>query len=334
MRWGWIAVFVAACTAPDNTRAISQSLTKCPDQVVEGLDVYSGTGVIDWNKVAASGRGFAFIKATQGDYNKQTNFATNWAAALAAGVKRSPYHFFDGTSDGLAQANLFLDDLTMAGGLQVGDLPALLDIECPTSSVQASAQANCEHTGDSGWVDTATLNQRIFDWLDAVESATGRAPIVYSYPAWFADAKVTDPRLTHYPLFIASYNSCATIPQPWTDAAFWQYSASGSVPGVTAKADVDRFFGSGADLDGFAIQPPSVVVPPDAGVDMTEPPTPAGCGCHTNGSPPVWAIAAVLVLWRRKRARRSSKSCPDPRPAVRILWGPHGLNKCRACRRT
>jgi lysozyme len=312
MRLGFV-LFVAACTTSSpEVRAVQQDLTKCPDMTVEGLDVYAGTGTIDWGKVATSGRGFAFIKATQGDYNTQATFATNWSDALAAGVKRSPYHFFDGTIDGIAQANAFLADLNTAGGLQVGDLPAMLDIECPTSSVEANAQANCEHTGDSGWVDTATLNQRIFDWLDTVQAATGRAPIIYSYPSWFAAAKVTDAQLTNYPLFIASYNSCATIPLPWTDATFWQYSATGTVPGVTGtgNVDVDRFFGSADDLSGFTIQPPAPPPPPpeaDAGVDPMDPTKqPAGCGCHGGVSPPVWSVAAlgVLIVLTRRRKRR------------------------------
>jgi lysozyme len=304
MRWGTLLIVAACTTSQPQTRAVEQDLTQCANQVVEGLDVYAGTGTIDWTKVQASGRGFAFIKATQGDYNVQSTFATNWAAALAAGVKRSPYHFFDGTVDGVLQANTFLGELQTAGGLQVGDLPALLDIECPTSSVQASAQANCEHTGDSGWVDPAVLKQRVYDWLDTVQMATGRAPIIYSYPSWFAALQMTDAKLASYPLFIASYNSCATIPQPWTTAVFWQYSATGTVPGVTGNADVDRFFGSGADLDAFTIQP---APQPDAGMvdPMTPPPeSPAGCGCRSSDAPTSWSLAAiglVLVLRRRRK---------------------------------
>jgi lysozyme len=304
MRWGTLLIVAACTTSQPQTRAVEQDLTQCADQVVEGLDVYAGTGTIDWTKVQASGRGFAFIKATQGDYNIQSTFAANWANALAAGVKRSPYHFFDGTVDGVLQANTFLGELQTAGGLQVGDLPALLDIECPTSSVQANAQANCEHTGDSGWVDPATLKQRVYDWLDTVQAATGRAPIVYSYPSWFAALSMTEPKLASYPLFIASYNSCATIPQPWTTAVFWQYSATGTVPGVTGNADVDRFFGSADDLNAFTIQP---APQPDAGMvdPMTPPPeTPAGCGCRASDAPTSWSLAAiglVLVLRRRRK---------------------------------
>jgi lysozyme len=307
MRWGTLILVAACTTSQPHERAIEQALTKCPDQVIEGLDVYAGTGTIDWTKVQASGRGFAFIKATQGDYNVQATFVTNWANALASGVKRSPYHFFDATVDGVVQANAFLAELTTAGGLHVGDLPALLDIECPTSSVQANAQSNCEHTGDSGWVDTATLAQRTFDWLDTVQTATGRPPIIYSYPSWFGDLAMTDPRLANYPLFIASYNSCATIPQPWTSAVFWQYSATGTVPGVTGNADVDRFFGSAADLDAFTIQPPPPPVDTDAGmIDPMQPPpkAPAGCGCRADAAPSMWSLAAIGLMLAIRRRRR------------------------------
>ncbi|MEO8552376.1 MAG: GH25 family lysozyme [Kofleriaceae bacterium] len=302
MRWVWLVLVLSACTDAVAPRGVVvQDLTKCPDQTVEGLDVYTGTGTIDWTAVAGSGRGFAFIKATQGDYNVQTSFATNWSGALAAGVKRSPYHFFDGTVDGVAQANTFLAEVETAGGFQVGDLPAMLDIECPTSAVEANAQANCEHAGDSGWVAPATLNQRIYDWLDTVEAATGRKPILYSYPSWFAAVGVTDPKLTAYPLFIASYNSCATIPLPWTDAVFWQYSATGTVAGITGGVDVDRFFGTAADLDAFTIQPPAAMT--DAGiVDPMQPDAPGGCGCQGGGSPPLWGSGALglLVILRRR----------------------------------
>lgn len=282
----------------------------CPDQVIEGIDVFNGQGTIDWAQVASSGRGFAFIKATQGSYNKQTSFAANWANAKANGVRRSPYHFFDAGNDGVEQANAFLEMIAMNGGLGSGDLPAMLDIECPTSATKANTQADCEYAGNSGWVDTATLNQRIFDWLDTVKAATGRAPIIYSYPSWFADVKVTDARLADYPLFIASYNSCATIPAPWTSAVFWQYSATGTVPGIagTKNVDLDRFFGSAADLDAFAIQPPEP--PPnyssDAGIDTPPTEMPAGCGCQA--SPDLvdapWWLAVVALLFRRRTVKK------------------------------
>jgi len=300
---GWpFVVVLTACGLPDESQ-VEQGLQKCPNGVVEGVDVYSGTGTIDWMKVQGANRQFAFIKATQGDYNKQSTFVAQWTNAKAAGVLRSPYHFFDGTIDGVVQANAFLAEITAAGGLQPGDLPAMLDIECPTSSTKSTAQANCEYAGDSGWVPTATLVQRIFDWLDTVTAATGRPPIIYSYPSWFAAVGVTDAKLTNYPLFIASYNSCATIPAPWTDAVFWQYSATGTVAGISGQVDMDRYFGTAADLSGFTIQPPAsdAGVTPDADGGTADP---AGCGCHGGISPGFLGVGAfVLLLLLRRRSR-------------------------------
>ncbi len=315
MRRAWLLLSLGACTAP--TGSIEQDVTQCTMPVQEGVDVYDGTGTIDWAMVKASGRQFAFIKATQGDYNDQTKFATNWSAALAAGIVRSPYHFFDATKDGVAQANFFLAAITAAGGLQPGDLPPMLDIECPTSSSQSATEANCEYTGDSGWVPTAMLNQRIMDFLTTVEAATGTKAILYSYVSWFAGLGVTDPSYANYPLYIASYNSCATIPAPWTSAVFWQYSATTKVPGITAAGDVDRFFGTLDDLHNITIQP--AAPPPDAGVPDTDadagvvgddaamqPLTgdqKAGCGCRTTSTggalPIVLALAALLRRRRR-----------------------------------
>jgi lysozyme len=226
-------------------------VTECPASVVEGVDVSDTQGPVTWSSVKSSGRAFAFVKATQGTYNTNVTFAANWANIQTAGLLRSPYHFFDATIDGIAQANYFLATINNAGGLQPGDLPPMLDLQCPTSSNQTMTELNCEYTGDSGWVDTSTLSQRVFDWLNTVEAATGRKPIIYSYSSWFADVGFTDANLANYPLYIATYGSCASVPPPWITTTFWQYSAAGSVPGISGDADLDRFVGSQSALQVF-----------------------------------------------------------------------------------
>jgi MYXO-CTERM domain-containing protein len=250
-----MVLLAAGCAAlveggSERVGAAEQANTKqCPPDVVEGIDVYDGDGTIDWAKVAASGRKFAFIKATQGTYNKQSKFAANWKGAKAAGILRSAYHFFDPSEDGVAQAQAFLAAM---GPLEPGDLPPLLDFECPTSSDPNAASPNCEYKGNSGWASPSVLKQRTFDWLDTVEKATGKKPIVYSYPSWFADAGLTDPALAKYPLFIATLGSCASVPAPWSEALFWQYDWSGQVPGISSDCDLDRFMGKLADLQALA----------------------------------------------------------------------------------
>ena len=219
---------------------------------MEGLDISAGQGTVDWDKVKASGRQFAIIKATQGDYYTSDQFATQWSGAKAAGLMRSPYHFFDGTIDGVAQAKHFLD---IVGPLGPGDLPPMLDIECPTSSSQSNTQSNCEYTGDSGWVTADTLNQRIHDWLDYVEQATGKKPLIYSYNYWFSDSGTDSSTLHAYPLVISwpTSTNCYSVGlgNDFTSAAFWQWSVSGSCPGVSGQVDLDRFNGTLAQLQAL-----------------------------------------------------------------------------------
>jgi lysozyme len=306
MKRALLLVF-AACGV-EQVSSVQQAATtkQCPMAVVEGLDVYNGTGTIDWTMVAASGRQFAFIKATQGDYNKQTSFATNWAAAKNAGLLRSAYHFFDPTIDGVTQANAFLTEVTAGGDMTSADLPPMLDIECPVAASQSTSTSqgpNCEYTGNSGWVDTTTMQQRIFDWLSTVETATGRKPVIYSYPAWFTDVQFSDARLTAYPLFIATYSTCASVPSPWTSAVFWQYSATATVPGISGSGnvDVDRFFGSSGDLATWNAVPADAGVIPDA--DTITKPDSSGCGCHSGNPSNAWpALLVLLVVVRRRRS--------------------------------
>jgi lysozyme len=334
-----LCAVVAGCAGGgDDIGQSSAALTVCPSTVVEGLDVYDGQGTIDWTSVAGSGRAFVFIKATQGNYDTQTTFAANWSGAKAAGILRSPYHFFDGTIDGVTQAQFFLAELTAQGGLADGDLPPMLDIECPTSSSQSAASANCEYSGNSGWVATATLSQRIFDWLTTVQQATGRAPFVYSYPSWFAGVGVTNAMLANYPLFIATYATCADVPAPWTSMVFWQYSATATVPGVSGDCDVDRFVGDMAQLKALTATPT-----PDAGDDASDANTPdaaptdaaleasgadatdedagtktppaSGCSCDLGApSSPMTGLWGVLVMLaiRGRRRTRPAACCPRP----------------------
>jgi lysozyme len=287
--------------------------------VVEGVDVFDGTGTVDWTQLAGAGRQFAFIKVSQGNYNAQSRFATNWSGAEAAGLLRSPYHFFDPSVDGTAQAQWFLDHLQAGGGLTDADLPPMLDMECPTDATQSKASPNCEHSGDSGWADPATITQRAMDWLITVEQATGRKPIIYSYVSWFASLQQTDPIYATYPLFIASLNSCATVPAPWTAATFWQYSQTGTVPGIAGVSDDDRFFGDATALQQFISS--SLSATTDAGTndlatiidaaiapDMAMGNVDRGCQCrlspHASTTPASFLTALVGLAFLLRQRRR------------------------------
>jgi len=122
------AVGLTACAsrASDGDAQSSEAVTVCAGTTVEGIDVSEFQGNINWNSVKASGRSFAFIRASDGTGHLDPTFAGNWGAARSAGLLRSVYQFFRPTEDANAQADLVLQKLAADGA---GELPPMLDVE-------------------------------------------------------------------------------------------------------------------------------------------------------------------------------------------------------------
>lgn len=207
---------------------ICQGLTS-----VDGIDVSPWNPNINWPQVKMGGRDFAFIKATEGDNYVSPVFRSDWAAAKNSGVLRGAYHFFRPSDDPVAQARLFLNTM---GTLGADDLPVVFDWEV-SDGVSASVQI-----------------QRAQIWLDIVEEATGKIPIIYTGPS-FWNSLGNPPQFVRYALFIANYQvSCPWIPAPWSDWTFWQQGDNGVVSGINGNVDDDVFNGSLQELKQFARQ--------------------------------------------------------------------------------
>jgi MYXO-CTERM domain-containing protein len=271
--WLFAGALLVGCGggAPgESPGSIFEELQQCASQTVEGVDVYQGQGSINWTAVKGAGIAFAMIKATQGTSNTQSTFAYNWSNAKTAGLYRSAYHFFDPTEDGIAQAHHYL---MVVGALAPDDLPPMLDIECPDGS------PTCLGNGASGATPAATIHQRMWDWIHTVETATGKTPLVYSYGSYFSSNAIDTTGLGAYPLFIAYPTAamCFSVPAPWSKAAIWQYSWTGTVSGISGQVDRDRFIGTIADLHAFALGNGS-----DGGVATQ--PSDGGTGTRDAGS--------------------------------------------------
>lgn len=200
-----------------------------PEADVEGVDVSHWQGTIDWRAVRGAGIGFAFIKATEGGTFTDPAFAANWSAAGAAGVRRGAYHYFRPSVDAAAQAQNFLRVVQLGPG----DLPAVLDVET------------------SEGVASDALIRAVRTWLETVERATGKRPIVYTYPDFWN--RGVGGAVGTYPLWIATYGRDAPIvPAGWSEWTFWQYSSTGRVPGIAGDVDLDRFAGGEARLAALA----------------------------------------------------------------------------------
>jgi lysozyme len=216
----------------------------------DGIDVSNHQGAIDWHAVAGAGYGFAFIKATEGDFFQDEFFGRNWQQSKAVGLLRGAYHFArpsSGTPD--VEAQFFLDCVGEAGGITEGDM-LVLDIE----------DEKYHGGGAYGNVGNWSLG-----FCEYVEEATGVKPIVYTGPWYVARPGVNFnafPQLAEYPLWLASYqDDMPTAPHPWPFVSFWQFTDKGRVPGVSGDCDLNLFNGA-ADRIALLGKPPIKPEPP------------------------------------------------------------------------
>lgn len=82
--------------------------------VFQGIDVSADQGPIHWPTVAASGVDFAYLRATMGADGRDTQFATSWAEADAAGMRRGALHEWSFCRPAADQANNFNTDVPRA----------------------------------------------------------------------------------------------------------------------------------------------------------------------------------------------------------------------------
>ncbi len=203
----------------------------CPSgQTLQGVDVTSYAGVVDWNQVASSGQSFALVRAADGLY-ADPNFATNYAGAKAANLIRGAYQLFEPSLDPVAQANLLAQAI---GTLGPGDLPPIAYVEI------------------TGGMSSASIAAALRAWASHVQAATGRAPIIYTSSSfWESIGYPTD--FASNRLWIANWGvTCPIVPSPWQAWVFWQYTDSATVSGIANPVDADQFNGDLAALQAFA----------------------------------------------------------------------------------
>ncbi|MBE0334992.1 glycoside hydrolase family 25 protein [Paenibacillus sp. 23TSA30-6] len=197
----------------------------------EGIDVSRYQGNIDWKRVRADGKSFAFIKASQGQRYVDPTFITNAKGAKAAGVLLGAYHFVDATSVDMAKAEAghFAEVLDRVGGAKALDFPAVMDYE-----------------NNPGGLSSAAIHEVAMAFLTEFERVSGRKPMVYTGNAFAAHFKAP---LGAYKLWIARYST--RVPNDttaWKQWDFWQYSDSGRVDGIQGPVDLNVYSGTEAEL--------------------------------------------------------------------------------------
>jgi lysozyme len=220
---------VGGCSPSARPCVQRASLTVCAGpQLVQGIDVSTYQGAIDWSAVAGAGIAFAFARVSDGTTHPDDQFVANWSGMRAHGVLRGLYQFFRASEDPIAQAELVLQNLKQHGP---ADLPIVMDIETADGQAPATVQA------------------RMHDWFDHLQAA-GQRTLVYT--AEFMSSTIGS-GFAAAPLWVANYGvSCPTLPSGWSQWQFWQRADNGHVAGIGPAVDLDEFNGPAAALHGFA----------------------------------------------------------------------------------
>ena len=212
------------------------------NEVYPGIDLSSHNGEVDFSRVVRAGVKYAWIKVTEGTTHVNPGFQKKFKDARRAGLIVGAYHFarpdtYAGDpKDWKNEADNFLKQLEVAR-LECGDLVPVVDLE---QGLKTDDNYNCE------WY---------LNWLDYVGCQTKTRPIIYTARwAWqlyiMKGSNELQNQLSTYPLWLASYNEGVQPERTttlWNKWDIWQYTGSGTVPGVTGRCDQNWMAGGQLD---------------------------------------------------------------------------------------
>ncbi len=185
-----------------------------------GIDVSRWQGGIDWNKVKASGVQFAMLRASYGK-GLDAKFKDNLSGAKAAGLEVGIYHFTTATTP--AEAEQEIDWLfSQLGGEQLG-YPVAFDME----------DEGNRYTGKTA----AQLTDIAAAALARIEQH-GYFAMLYTNPDWLQN-RLEAARLKQWDVWLAAWRT--SRPTGYAHG-IWQYTSSGSVPGIAGAVDLDTAY--------------------------------------------------------------------------------------------
>ncbi len=194
-----------------------------------GIDVSIHQNEIDWEQVKAAGIDFAMIRLGYRGYGSgeaqiDENFLKNVQGANDAGINVGVYFFSQAitTDEAIEEAQIVVDNLE---GLNITypvvyDWEIIYDDEARTDNVPVDTLTDC-----------------CVAFCEAIKSK-GYTPMVYQNKRTTM-FKLDLSRLTDYDFWLAEYNDEPTY---YYDFTMWQYTSTGTVPGIEGNVDLNISF--------------------------------------------------------------------------------------------
>lgn len=205
-----------------------------PQYTIYGIDVSHYQGLINWSTLTANNKiDFAIARATYGKNGKDAYYVYNHKVLHDKEIPMGAYHYYRPNEQSKAQAEAYIKTVT----LEDGDLPPILDIEKRTKEQS-----------------TNSLKEGILNWLNIVEEHYRATPIIYTYFSFYNSVFKNDQRFDKYSFWIANYNTDSKKVKTIENAKFWQFTESGSIPGINTNVDLNVFLGTRSEFNKIRVQ--------------------------------------------------------------------------------
>ena len=214
---------------PEDFRVEENGYITClTGEARQGIDVSEWQGDIDWQQVKDGGIEFAIIRlgyrrSETGELSTDEKALANLQGAAEAGIPTGAYFFSQAvtTQEALEEAEYAL---SLLEGYTL-TYPLIYDWEYLGEDAR---------TAD---VDARTLTDCIKTFCGRVEEA-GFQSMIYFNPHFHENEVLYLDELTDYHFWLAMYDTRMDYPY---QIDMWQYSCTGSVPGITGDVDLNLY---------------------------------------------------------------------------------------------
>lgn len=187
----------------------------------EGIDVSHYQGNIDWDKVVnGTPISYVYLKATEGASLVDDTYERNLTEARRVGLSVGSYHFYRPNVDWKKQ----FDNMTSVVKTENQDLVPIIDIE---------------HRGS---VSAEDFIADLRSFIEKVTAYYGKKPLLYTYHNFYN--RYLQGEFTDYHFMIARYRSDSPTLNDGKDYIMWQYTQTGSIPGIRGHVDRSKIMGN------------------------------------------------------------------------------------------
>lgn len=192
---------------------------------IKGIDVSAWNGVIDWQKVANYGMGFAILRITEKGNKTDSTFERNYAGCITHNIPVGVYKYSYATN--ISEIKYEAEAVINVLKQRKLDYPVFLDIE-----------DKCQEN-----LSQDLMIQMIDTFRDIIIRAGYQFGVYCGY-SWYQNQLPEDAK--KYDCWLAAYPSQddGTMQIRLKPAAGigWQYSSKASIPGISGKVDRNVFY--------------------------------------------------------------------------------------------